>query len=121
MCPVKIGGKWGVINKAGEFVIKPVFEGIVGNFSNNRLLVTRGEKYGVIDTAGNFVVEPKYDRIYPFANGMAVLQKGLKFGYINTAGVQVFPPQFDAAQDFGASGRARVFRRVELGKVVELP
>lgn len=121
LCPVKIGGKWGVINKAGEFVIKPVFEGIVGNFSNNRLLVTRGEKYGVIDIAANFVVEPKYDRIYPFANGMAVVQKGLKFGYINTAGVEVFPPQFDAAQDFGASGRARVFRRVEPENVVELP
>ncbi|HEF3474383.1 TPA: WG repeat-containing protein, partial [Campylobacter coli] len=59
---VELNGKWGFIDKNGEFVIEPKFDG-VGNFSEGLARVELNGKYGFIDKSGKIVIEPKFDDI----------------------------------------------------------
>ena len=57
---VKIGDKWGFINKAGEFVINPQFYD-AWDFSEGLAPVLIGDKYGYINPTGEIVIKPQFD------------------------------------------------------------
>ncbi|HIK33557.1 MAG TPA: WG repeat-containing protein [Oscillatoriales cyanobacterium M4454_W2019_049] len=88
------GGKWGYIDRTGEFVIPPHFncafdftEGLAGAISG---------KWGFIDRTGEFVIPPQFRRVRPFAEGLApVCLKGYGWGAIDRTGQWVVPPQFE--------------------------
>ena len=61
-----IGDKVGFINKAGEFVINPQFDG-AWSFSEGLAWVKIGDKWGFINKAGEFVINPQFDEAYPFS------------------------------------------------------
>ena len=62
---VKIGGKYGFINTAGEFVINPQFDG-ARDFSEGLARVNIGGKYGFINTSGEIVINPQFDDAFSF-------------------------------------------------------
>lgn len=83
---VKIGGKWGFIDKSGKLVINPQFDN-TGMFSEGLGNVCVGKcgtfgdkpdesKWGFIDAAGKYVVNPAYDFSYPFSEGLAAVCTG---------------------------------------------
>ena len=62
LAAVEIGGKYGFINPAGEFVIKPQFDYAVW-FSDGVARVEIADKYGYINKAGEYVIKPQYLRV----------------------------------------------------------
>ena len=96
-------GKWGYINKHGEFVITPQFDG-AASFKNGLAPVRIGDldtgKYGYINRRGEFVATPQFDWAYPFIEGLAKVTIEGKHGYINTSLEYVVTPQFSKAWYF---------------------
>lgn len=53
-------GKWGFINKAGEFIVNAKFDYVTEFNKYGFAGIMKDEKWGVIDEAGTVIEEPKY-------------------------------------------------------------
>ena len=67
---VKIGDKWGYINKTGEIVIPPQFEG-AKKFSEGLAAVQVGCLWGYVDKTGTFIIKPQFRYALEFSEGLA--------------------------------------------------
>ncbi|MEN7793072.1 WG repeat-containing protein, partial [Clostridioides difficile] len=56
---VKIGDKWGFIDKEGKIVINPIFNDLQP-FKENLAFVMKDDKWGVIDKNGKVIIQFKY-------------------------------------------------------------
>lgn len=103
LAAVEIDDKKGFINKAGQIVIEPTFDGIgysYGRFEgfSSGLAPVRGEnQYGFIDVNGNFVIAPQYDFAWSFRYGVAKVWQyddkcDLAMGYIDRSGKYIWKP-----------------------------
>ena len=90
---VKVGGKWGYINKEGKMVITPQFDAAL-DFLEGMAMVLVGDKVGYINKEGEMVINPQFDSALSFSEGMASVLVGDKMGYINKEGKMVINPQF---------------------------
>lgn len=66
--------KYGYINKAEEWVIKPTFDD-ADKFIDGLALVTVKKLKGLINEEGKFVLEPQFDDIDKFKDGVAFIKK----------------------------------------------
>lgn len=87
LAPVKstTKGRYGFINRNGNYVIQPQFIRVYP-FSGNGLAAVQDqktEKWGYIDAKGNWVIKPTYDKAYPFNDGLALVLKNWNFYFIN--------------------------------------
>ncbi len=90
--------KKGIINKKGEYVIKPQFDEI-GDFSDGLARVKVDGKYGYVDYDGKMVVKPQFDIAEDFSEGLALViidtdEWHRKIYYIDKAGNYVSEAQF---------------------------
>lgn len=92
-------GKWGYINKRGEFVATPQFDWAY-SFSEGLARVKIGDKYGYINTSLEYIVTPQFSKAWSFSEGLAPVYIGDKWGYINKKGKIVIKPQYDGARPF---------------------
>lgn len=92
----KVKGRYGYINKSGEFVINPKF-GYAKDFNNGLAVVSKSKngRRGFIDSSGQIVVPAKYYAASDFSDGWAEVRRGDKWGYINTRGDFVVDPYFE--------------------------
>ena len=101
----KTKGKWGYVDKTGEFVIKPQFD-LAHQFANNGLALVMPEwenerhsyygKYGYINTKGEMVIEPVFEYAEDFGkNGLAWVYGPEGSGCINEKGEYVIKPEED--------------------------
>ena len=68
---IKVDGKYGYIDKTGEFAIEPQFYS-ASNFSCGlALIMTENAMHGYIDKTGRIVIEPKYEMAGNFSEGLA--------------------------------------------------
>lgn len=72
-------GKWGYVNRAGEFVIPPRFD-MASEFSEGRGLVEVDKKYGYVDSSGNLVIAPAFLHAHEFSEGLASVNTGYPSG-----------------------------------------
>lgn len=103
LAAVKIGGKWGFIDKSGQFVIEPQFSSKFSTsagatvFSEGLAPAAIDGKWGFIDKTGKFVIAPAFEAAYPFSEGLAVVgvksADGYKEGFIDKNGKTVIEPQ----------------------------
>ncbi|WP_248925916.1 WG repeat-containing protein [Paenibacillus hamazuiensis] len=84
LAAVRKDGKWGFIDRQGNFVIAPKYE-IVFPFSEGLARFAINNKVGFINRSGEEVIEPKYTSASEFLNGMAHVE-GDERGFINTKG-----------------------------------
>ncbi|EDO9033655.1 WG repeat-containing protein [Campylobacter coli] len=103
---VKIDGQWSFLDKNGEFVIEPKFDG-VGNFSEGLAAVGLNGKWGFIDKNGEFAIKPKFDDIWDFREGLARVELNGKYGFMDKNGKIVIEPKFDSIGSF-REGLAKV-------------
>ena len=96
-------GKCGVIDKEGNWVVKPTFKH-VAPYSEGLAAVwikdNDSDKWGFIDKKGNMVIEPKFDIVNNFHEGLASFEDKGKYGFIDKTGEIVIPVQFDYADNF---------------------
>jgi hypothetical protein len=88
---VRIDGRYGFKNAAGQIVIDPQFDQ-AWNFIDGLARVQVKGKWGFIDRTGKLVIEPEFDVAWDFEDGLARVKVGDKFGYVNTDGEYVWAP-----------------------------
>lgn len=110
LAAVKVNDKWGFIDTAGNWAIKPQYTvengfdelNKVGElaFVENFVPVKKEGKWGFINRAGEIAVAPNYDDVRPFSEGLAAVASNKKWGYVDASGQLVIPLQFDAGGPF---------------------
>lgn len=102
---------FGLINKDGIEVLKPVYLSMIFSIGNDNLLLTvqrEDRKWGVIDVNGNEIVPfGKYDWLDGFDHGYARVKLGHsptinenKWGIINAQGDEVLPVEYNNIWNF---------------------
>jgi hypothetical protein len=107
--PVKLKGKWGVINRNGKEVLPFNYDDIdLKEEGPGLYFVKLNQKCGVINTGGNPVVPLIYDEIGFFVNeGFIFVRLKNKWGLFNFQGQELASPKFDDYRPF-SNGRAEV-------------
>jgi hypothetical protein len=106
---VRVGDKFGYIDKTGRVTIPPQFD-IAKPFSEGLAAVLVGDKWGYIDQTGRFAVNPRFFRAHAFSNGLALVNEGDYSHlsgpnvYINKRGEVVITPD-QVAKGLGTSAR----------------
>jgi hypothetical protein len=93
--PVKYKDKYGYIDKSGEIVISPEYDG-AHEFSEGLAIVKCKDRYAAIDVRGNRVIGPVPYRLGNFSEGLAkfvVEANPWKYGFIDTKGNIIIPAQ----------------------------
>lgn len=93
----KYNSKWGIIDKKGNFVIKPEFDSLVQIRPNQYKIGING-LYGIIDGSGKYLIEPKYEEILIggyFNNSNVNIKLNGKWGYIDNNWKIVGTPSLD--------------------------
>ena len=115
IAPVKIGKRWGLIDRKGQMVVEPKFDEIGqffesffgGSVSKLVALVKDGDDVGFIHENGKMVNE--YDDIGSLnEEGLALAKKDGKFGFIDQTGKEIIPPVYDEVGSFNQQGLALV-------------
>ena len=97
---IKVGRKWGFIDRTGAVVIEPQFEDVL-DFSDGLAHVTRGSSYGYIDRTGAMVIESRpYDIAGSFFDGLAIARRGGVWWYMDKRGAQALDVEAEDAQVF---------------------
>lgn len=101
-------GKYGYIDKTGNFVIAPLFCE-VREFSEGRAAVCVKEndetgwplrRWGVIDRNGKFIVPAEYETVWSFGEGMAKAVKKEGNGFLDRSGKLAIPCIFTTVDPF---------------------
>ncbi len=106
LAEVKVGKKWGYINKEDKIVIEPQFL-FTGPFIEGLAQAKSMDgRYGFIDKTGKFVIKPQFSSANDFSEGLApvgLTEKKIttgKYGYIDKSGKFVIKPRFWGAWTF---------------------
>jgi len=100
---VVVNGKYGLINKAGSYIVRPRYS-YIEEFDENGLAIVRFGRsrirYGVIDRSGRLITKHNYKQIRPFNEGYAAVKYKDKYGFIDTKGKLVIPARYSKVSDF---------------------
>jgi hypothetical protein len=133
--PVKVGSKYGYINREGKIVVPPQYE-YAGPFSEGLAPVNIGGGnkvdfmgkpfdgvWGFIDEKGDIVLNPVYDFVYfdfttpGFEEGKCIVSLDDKVGFIDDTGAMVITLKGDFKESYGFSeGLAAVCCNVKDGE-----
>ncbi|MEH2359029.1 WG repeat-containing protein [Nostoc sp.] len=98
MAAVKMGYKWGYIDKTGKLT-RFRFDS-AEPFSEGLALVKINNKYGYIDKTAKLIIALQFDDAKSFSSGMAAVKIAEKWGYIDKKSKIMIPAQFDDAKSF---------------------
>ncbi len=79
---VKINGKYGYINKAGEIVIKPEYD-TIGYFYSGISFQLKNNLYGAIDTSGKVIIPFEYEELSTGTEEYITAKKNGMYGCID--------------------------------------
>ncbi len=111
--PLKIGARYGYINRDGSLVLPATFEDARA-FSEGLAPAKLDGKFGFIDSTGTFVLAPSYDYAWPFVEGLAMVKKGNRFAQINHRGEVLGNRFYEWVGDF-SNGLGRFHRGGRMG------
>lgn len=96
--------RMGLIDRYGEFLVRPRFLNIEPFDRYGRAVVTLGNspplKKGLIDLEGHLLTSHPFREIHPFHEGLARVKLRNGYGFIDLNGQLVIPPRFSQAGDF---------------------
>lgn len=97
---VNIYGKYGAIDKYGEFQIKPSFDEFY-SFNDNGIAVVRKDSfYGYINENGRFVINPIFSDARSIKDGIGIAALDGHYGVINDRGDFIIEPIFDDIKSY---------------------
>jgi hypothetical protein len=85
MAPVRIKGKWGVINKKGIQVVTPKYDDIKP-FEQGTARVAVHRLRGVVDVEGNIIIPPVYEHVEYVGDNLFRVERGDAVGYLHQDG-----------------------------------
>lgn len=102
--PVKVDGEWGIIDRSGNFTVRPQFSKLRPD-RNNTFAVGEGEGAYWINASGNRVEQPIAERPSPqqaltCEGGLRFFQRGDLWGFQDQTGRTVIEPRFRALSCF---------------------
>lgn len=97
--PVQVGGRWGYINRRGQFVL-PTRYLAAGPFANGRARVVTEQGIVYINPRGETITWLDFADGHDFAQGRAAVRVGAQWCYIDTTGRVVIFPRFAEAGAF---------------------
>lgn len=102
---------WGLVDKSGEWVLRPKFQ-FIHPFQENGRAIARSEGFGLIDLTGHLLTHKAYKSMAEFSDGLALVQDQHGYGFIDLNGKEVIACKLGPTRSF-SEGRA-VFQ--EYGK-----
>lgn len=107
-------GKYGVIDKKGNFIVPAEFENM-DNARENKISFSKNGKWGYMNTKGEVIIEPAYVNARQFFDGMAaVMAQNRKWGFINEKGEIIIELKYDEIETWPSKG----IRKAYIGKEV---
>ena len=89
-------GKYGYVDKSGEFVIPMKYSGARDFHPVYGLAcVSENGLWGVIDVRGNYVVPAQFDEVSVTADGYICAQKDGRYGVFSSSGRAIYPVECD--------------------------
>ncbi len=104
LLPAKKYGKWGFINRNGDWIIPNQFEEAF-YFSEGLAAVKDFGDWGYINRLGEWVIQPEFRDAKPFREGLACVMVNNQWGYINKKGDWHFEPKQSMVSSF-SDGKA---------------
>jgi hypothetical protein len=77
---VRIGGKFGYIDKQGKLVIQPAFDD-ARKFRDGLAPVKLNGLFGYVDRSGTLVVKPQFQVTQAFTSGLAAVKRDGRLGF----------------------------------------
>ena len=101
MYPVKVGGKWGYIDKSGKVIVEPQYDNAYGS-CQNYAVVKKDSNYLLVNSKGEDISKGRqFSAGYINDNSLISAFDNRKlFGYVDSSGKVVIPFQFDYAGNF---------------------
>jgi hypothetical protein len=87
-------GKFGLINKKGEWILNPIYDKILSLNENGYRIVVNEEKYGIIDSNNQVVYPTEYDYIDIVSDGFILTKEG-KMWQIDFSGKVINPFMYE--------------------------
>ncbi len=108
----------GVINTDGKYVVKPIFDDSMWQFSEGLLAVRKAGKWGFIDDKGHFLIPLSLAYARNFHNDRAIVMAvgSRKYAYSDRHGNLINMDQYDQISDF-REGLAPVCKKGKWGYV----
>ncbi len=100
-------GKYGIINKNGEFTVAPKYDELL-EMDDDKVVFRLGEKFGYMWKSGGVIISAVYDRMTNFKNGLSVVSLDDKFGVITDRGLIVLPNEYSKIEILD-NGKLKVF------------
>jgi hypothetical protein len=86
LAPVKFGGKWGLIDKAGRFALKPTYDALYP-FQDGHAVMRQGNLRGFLDlhpqNKVTVLAAPQFDDAFRFSEGLAPVEVKDVWGYLS--------------------------------------
>jgi len=99
---VDVDGKWGLVDRTGEWIRRPEFS-LIRPFDRNDASLVRVKTdagWGVIKPDGTWFLEPKFESLGGLYKDLAPVRIEGRSGYIDRSGTIMIAPQFDDAGYF---------------------
>ena len=113
MAAVRIGGKWGFIDRKGNSAIEPQFDEVAdghyrSGFKDGLAAVKLKGKLGYIDKGGHLAIPFSFEEARDFSEGLAGVMQDEQWGFIDHQGKWVIKPTFQDVSNF-IGGIAKVW------------
>jgi len=108
MAGVKIGDKWGFVNKKLDLVIPSKFDDVCSFSEGLARVSVDGNWWGFVNKKGKLVIPAVYKDAMSFKNGLAVVQKDGSCGMINQKGEVVVPFDYSYIENWETDNMIRV-------------
>lgn len=105
---VRLGDKWGLVDKSGKQVLECRYDEIKHFPEANCAALRAGDNWGLADGSGKVVLKPEWDGVGPLVNSLIPVKRDGKWGYADTSGKLVIQPAWDDAWRFSPAGTAVV-------------
>lgn len=94
---VRVGGRWGLINRTGIPTIPIQYKGVWSLSEGLARVMTFEDSIGFMDANANWVIPPQFGEAQDFKEGLARVRVGDKYGYINPKGEWIIPAEYVSA------------------------